>query len=176
MREQIDEVREKVDLVKGKTTGFLGEFRKFALRGNVIDLAVGVIIGAAFNNIVQSLVKDIIMPPIGYLTGRVDFSDLYFNFSSTHYESLMAADAAGAPIVKYGLFLNNLIQFFLTAFVIFLFIKQVNKMHKKEEAKEATKEKMKTCPYCLSEVKEAATRCPNCTSEIPKKISKASAK
>ncbi len=111
------------------------EFRDFIVRGNVLDLAVAVIIGAAFNSVVKSLVNDVIMPPIGWLLGGVDFSNLFINLSGKGYASLMAAEEAGAPIIKYGLFVNNVINFLIIAFVIFMIIKQVNRLQKpKEEA------------------------------------------
>ncbi len=113
----------------------LKEFRDFIMRGNVLDLAVAVIIGAAFNAVVKSLVNDVIMPPIGWLLGGVDFSNLFIDLSGKGYASLVAAEEAGAPIIKYGLFVNNVINFLIIAFVIFMIIKQVNRMQKpKEEA------------------------------------------
>ena len=113
----------------------LQEFKKFALRGNVIDLAVGIIIGAAFTTIVNSLVKDIIMPPIGMITGGVDFSDLYINLSSVDYPNLAAATAAGAATINYGVFLNAVINFLIVAFAVFVLVKQVQRFRKQEEAK-----------------------------------------
>ena len=113
----------------------LREFRDFIMRGNVLDLAVAVIIGAAFNSVVKSLVNDVIMPPIGWLLGGVDFSNLFIDLSGKGYASLVAAEEAGAPIIKYGLFVNNVINFLIIAFVIFMIIKQVNRLQKpKEEA------------------------------------------
>lgn len=111
----------------------LGEFKKFALRGNAIDLAVGIIIGAAFNSIVNSLVKDIVTPPIGWMLGRVDFSDLYINLTSIEYESLSAAKAAGAATINYGSFINALISFIITAWVLFILVKVINKLKEKEQ-------------------------------------------
>lgn len=137
----------------------LKEFRGFVSRGNVVDLAVGVIIGAAFGKIVTSLVSDVIMPPIGLLLGHVDFSGLYVNLSDKPYDSLSAAKAAGAPTINYGLFINNVIDFVIVAFVIFLMIKQVNRFIAKPAP--ATKD----CPRCLSAINIKATRCPHCTSE-----------
>src|ERR1700689_2182161 len=111
--------------------GMLKEFRDFAARGNVIDLAVGVIIGAAFGKIVTSLVADVIMPPIGLAMGHVDFSNLFLNLGATHYDTLAAARAAGAPTINYGLFINTIIDFAIVAFVIFLLVRQINKLTKK---------------------------------------------
>lgn len=140
----------------------LQEFKKFIMRGNVIDLAVAVIIGAAFNSIVQSLVNDVIMPPIGLLLGGVDFSNLFINLSGESYESLAAAQEAGAPTINYGLFINNVISFVIVAFVVFLIVRQLNKLTaKKEEPKPPS---TKTCPVCQTEIPIEAKRCPNCTS------------
>ncbi len=113
--------------------GMMQEFKEFAIRGNVVDMAVGVIIGGAFGKIVDSLVKDVIMPPIGLITGGVDFSQLYINLGSTTFESLAAAEKAGAPLIKYGVFFNSMINFTIIAFVIFMLIKGINRM-KREEA------------------------------------------
>jgi large conductance mechanosensitive channel len=141
----------------------LKEFKKFIARGNVIDLAIGVIIGGAFNSIVQSLVNDVIMPPIGLIAGKVDFAQLYINLSNVSYPTLTAAQEAGAPTINYGLFINNIINFLIVAFVIFLLVRQINKL--KPEA-EPPAPKTKKCPFCLSEIPLAATRCPNCTSTL----------
>ena len=141
----------------------LKEFKEFAMKGNVLDMAVGIIIGAAFGKIITSLVSDVIMPPIGLILGRVDFSSLFLNLSGAHYDSLAAAKAAGAPTINYGLFLNNAVDFLIVAFVIFLVIRQVNRWKKPvPAAAPATKE----CPYCFSTISIKATRCPNCTSEL----------
>ena len=141
----------------------LKEFKEFAMKGSVLDMAVGIIIGAAFGKIITSLVSDVIMPPIGLILGRVDFSSLFLNLSGTHYDSLAAAKAAGAPTINYGLFLNNAVDFLIVAFVIFLVIRQVNRWKKPvPAAAPATKE----CPYCFSAIPIKATRCPNCTSEL----------
>ena len=118
--------------------GFIGEFKTFAMRGNVIDLAVGVVIGAAFGKIVTSLVNDVIMPPIGLLMGGIDFSAYYLNLSGGSYASLAEAQAAGAATINYGLFINTIIQFVIVAFAIFIVIKQINRMNRKEEAKPTT--------------------------------------
>jgi large conductance mechanosensitive channel len=140
----------------------LKEFREFAMRGNVLDMAIGIIIGAAFGKIITSLVNDVIMPPIGLLLGRLDFSKLYINLSGQHYASLSDAKAAGAATINYGMFINTVIDFVIVAFVIFLLIRQVNKFKRQPEAVPTTKE----CPYCLSTIPIKATRCPHCTSEL----------
>ena len=138
------------------------EFRDFAMRGNVIDLAVGIIIGAAFGKIVSSLVNDIIMPPIGVILGRVDFSNLFVSLSGQHYNSLADAKTAGAATLNYGLFINNVIDFLIVAFAVFLLVRQVNRFTRQPEAAPTTKE----CPYCISKIPLRATRCPQCTSEV----------
>jgi large conductance mechanosensitive channel len=142
----------------------LKEFKAFAMRGNVIDLAVGVIIGAAFGSIVNSLVNDIIMPPLGMILGKVDFSNLYINLTSTSYPSLEAAQAAGAATINYGLFINAVINFLIVAFAIFIVIRQINRLQRSDEA--PAEPTTKECPYCYSTIAIKATRCPNCTSEL----------
>ncbi len=146
------------------------ELKEFILHGNVLDMAVGIIIGAAFGKIVDSLVKDIIMPPVGLILGKVDFSNLYLQIYpyGTHYPSLDAAKAAGAVTINYGAFLNNVISFIIVACVVFLIIKSINTLRtaacKQEEAeKEVT---TKECPYCYSCIPVKAVRCPHCTSEL----------
>ncbi len=142
----------------------LKEFKEFALRGNVIDLAIGVIIGTAFGKIVTSLVNDILMPPIGLLLGKVDFSNLFISLTGKDYASLAEAQAAGAATLNYGVFLNTVINFLIVALVIFLLIRQVNRLTAKPApvAEPTTRE----CPYCFTQVSVKATRCPNCTSEL----------
>lgn len=142
----------------------LKEFKAFILRGNVIDLAIAVIIGGAFGKIITSLVSDVIMPPIGLLLGKVDFSNLYINMSGKTFTSLAEAQAAGAPTLNYGLFLNNVVNFLIVALVIFLMIRAMNRLTKKEEkpAEVTTRE----CPYCMTEISKKASRCPHCTSEV----------
>lgn len=140
------------------------EFKEFIMRGSVLDLAIGVIIGGAFGKIISSLVNDVIMPPIGLLLGKVNFTDLYINLSGTEYPSLAAAQEAGAPTLNYGLFLNSILEFLIIALVIFLIVKQVNRMMKPNEAPAAPA--TKTCPFCQSEIAIKATRCPHCTSEL----------
>jgi large conductance mechanosensitive channel len=134
------------------------------MRGNVIDLAVGIIMGVAFGAIINSLVNDIIMPPIGYILGDVDFSNLYINLSGGDFESLQAAKDAGAATINYGQFLNVIINFLIVAAAMFFLIKAINRMTKKEEG--AADPTTKDCPYCLSTISIKATRCPNCTSQL----------
>lgn len=141
----------------------LKEFRDFALRGNVIDLAIGVIIGAAFGKIVTSFVTDILMPPFGLIFGKVDFTNLFISLTGVKYKTLAAAQAAGAPTINYGLFLNNVIDFLIIALVIFLVISAINRMHKPAPAADPI---TKTCPQCATEIPIKAKRCPNCTSQI----------
>jgi large conductance mechanosensitive channel len=140
----------------------LKEFKEFAIRGNVLDLAVGVVIGAAFGKIVTSFVNDIIMPPIGLAFGRVDFKDLFLNLSGTTYKSLAEAKTAGAPVLAYGTFLNTIFEFLIVAFAIFLLVRQVNRMRARPAPTPTTKE----CDYCRSIIPIKATRCPHCTSEL----------
>jgi len=143
----------------------LQEFKEFALRGNVLDLAIAVIIGAAFGAIVNSFVSDILMPPIGLLLGNADFADLFINLSGGRYETLAAAQEAGAVTINYGVFVNTIIDFALIAFALFLIVRQVNRLQRKEE--ETPEEPTtKECPYCLSTIPLAATRCPHCTAEL----------
>lgn len=142
----------------------LKEFKEFAMRGNVLDMAVGIIIGAAFGKIITSLVSDILMPPLGLVLGKVDFSSLFLNISGASYSSLAAAKAAGAATINYGVFLNNIIDFLIVAFAVFLLVRQVNRWSTKPAAAPTTRD----CPYCATKIPLAATRCPNCTSEIRK--------
>lgn len=147
----------------------LQEFKKFAMRGNVVDMAVGIIIGGAFGTIVKSLVADVLMPPIGLLLGGVDFSNLFITLkkgvTAGPYASLTVAQEAGAVVISYGVFMNAVISFLIVAFAVFLLIKGINKL---QEEKEAPPEKPtnRDCPYCLSSIAIKATRCPNCTSEL----------
>ncbi len=138
------------------------EFKAFAVKGNVIDLAVGVIIGGAFGKIVTSLVNDMVMPLVGLLIGRVDFKNLFISLNGTKYVSLAAAKEAGAATLNYGMFINTTIEFLIISFSIYIVIRQMNKL-KKKETKAPTK---KSCPHCYSEIHLKATRCPNCTAEI----------
>lgn len=138
------------------------EFKKFIMRGNVLDMAVGVIIGAAFGKIVTSFVSDILMPPLGLILGKVDFSNLFINLSSTKVETFAEAKDAGLPVIAYGAFLNNVVDFLIVAFAIFMLIKQVNRFMPQKEADPDPR----TCPYCKEVVADDATRCPHCTSEL----------
>jgi large conductance mechanosensitive channel len=141
----------------------LKEFKEFAMRGNVVDLAVGVIIGAAFGTIVTSLVNDIIMPPIGLALGGLDFKDLFIALNGQTYPTLAAAKTAGAPVIAYGSFLNTVVNFLIIAFAIFLLVKQVNRFNKPAPAAAPV---TKECPFCISAIPLKATRCPACTSEL----------
>lgn len=142
----------------------LNEFKKFILRGNVIDLAVGVIIGGAFGGIVTSLVNDILMPPIGLLLNNVNFADLFIPLDGKEYLSLEAAKTAGAPTLNYGLFINSLVNFLIIGLVVFLIIRVINRLFEKPTAPAAPT--TKTCAYCQTEIPLKATRCPHCTSQL----------
>jgi large conductance mechanosensitive channel len=139
-------------------------FKEFAMRGNVIDLAVGVIIGAAFGKIVSSLVDDVIMPPVGRLLGRVDFKDFFISLDGNHYASLADAKTHAAPTLNYGLFLNTIINFLIVAFAVYLLIQQVNRWTKKPEP--AAAPTTKECPQCAMTIPIKAKKCPHCTSQI----------
>ncbi|HWO56622.1 MAG TPA: large conductance mechanosensitive channel protein MscL [bacterium] len=139
----------------------LKEFKEFAMRGNVMDMAVGIIIGAAFGKIISSLVADVLMPPIGKLMGGVDFSNLFISLSGGQYASLEAAKAAGAATINYGVFINTVIDFIIVAFAIFLLVKAMNKAKRKQEAP-PPEPTTKACPECLMEIPIRATRCGHC--------------
>jgi large conductance mechanosensitive channel len=143
------------------------EFKEFALKGNVVDLAIGIIIGAAFSKIVDSIVKDVIMPPFGLLLGRVNFPDLFITLSGPRYATLADAQANGSATLNYGLFLNNVINFLIIAFVLFLFVRQVNRFRRKPAPPQAD---IKDCPFCYSKIPLKATRCPQCTSQVEERI------
>lgn len=138
------------------------DFKKFAMRGNVMDMAVGVIIGGAFGKIVTSVVNDIVMPPVGMLLGNVDFSNLFISLNGKEYATLEAAKKAGAPVLAYGSFMNTVIDFLILAFIIFIMIRQINKL----TPAPAPKPEPRLCPYCKSEIADDATRCPHCTSHL----------
>jgi large conductance mechanosensitive channel len=140
----------------------LKEFKEFAMRGNVLDMAIGIILGGAFGKTVTSLVNDILMPPLGLALGKVDFANLFIDLSRRGYPTLVAAKAASAPTINYGLFFNTIIDFLLVAFAIFLLLRQINKLKRKPEAAPIVKE----CPYCLSNIPFKAIRCAHCTSEL----------
>jgi len=139
------------------------EFREFAMRGNVLDMAIGIIIGVAFGAIVTSLVNDVIMPPIGLALGRIDFSNLYINLSGGSFASLTAAKEAGAVTINYGVFVNTVITFIIVAFVLFLIVRSMNRLKRKEET--SAEPTTKGCPFCFSQIPIKATRCPHCTSQ-----------
>jgi large conductance mechanosensitive channel len=139
------------------------EFKEFAMRGNVLDMAIGIIIGGAFGKIISSLVGDVLMPPIGRLMGNLDFSNLFLALNGQSYDSLKAAKDAGAPTINYGLFVNTVIDFVIVAFVIFMLVKQMNRLKKEAPAASPS---TKECPYCLSQIPLKATRCMACTSEV----------
>jgi large conductance mechanosensitive channel len=140
------------------------EFKEFAMRGNVMDMAVGIIIGAAFGGIVTSLVNDILMPPIGKMLGHVDFSNLFISLNGQDYPSVAAAKAAGAATVNYGIFINTIINFLIVAFAVFLLVRMVNRWTAKPAP--AAAPTTKPCTFCQTEIPIKATRCPNCTSQI----------
>jgi large conductance mechanosensitive channel len=149
------------------------EFKKFIMRGNVLDLAVGFIMGAAFTTVVKSLVDDVLMPPIGVILGGVDFSNLYINLSGGEYESLAAAQEAGAATINYGIFINNVISFLIVALVMFLLVRAVNRFlletqEEEEKDEEPAEPTAKECPFCFTEIPYKAVRCPNCTSQLEK--------
>jgi len=142
----------------------LSEFKTFIMRGNVVDLAVGIVIGAAFTTVVNSFVNDLLMPPVGLLLGKVDFANLFVNLSGGSYPSVAAAKAAGAATLNYGLFINNVINFLIVGFVVFLLVKQVNRMQGPAPAPAAPS--TRPCPQCAMDIPKAARRCPHCTSEL----------
>jgi len=140
------------------------EFREFAARWNVVDLAVGVIIGAAFGKIITSLVNDIVMPPIGMAIGRIDFKSLFIALNGQTYASIADAQKAGAPTINYGVFLNTVLEFLIVAFVVFLMVRQLNRL--KTPAPAPPTEDARDCPFCVSRISSKASRCPHCTSEL----------
>lgn len=141
---------------------FNEEFKKFIMRGNVMDMAVGVIIGGAFGKIVSSLVSDVIMPPLGMILGKMDFSNLFISLNGTHYLTLAEAKKAGAPILAYGSFINSVLDFLILAMIIFIMVRQINKL----TPKPAPKPEPRLCPFCKTEIAKDATRCPHCTSHL----------
>jgi large conductance mechanosensitive channel len=143
--------------------GFIGEFRDFAMKGNVLDMAVGIIIGAAFGSIVNSLVKDVIMPPVGMIMGGINFADMFVALDGKTYATLAAAQAAAAPTINYGLFINAVINFIIVALAIFLLIRQVNEARKKPAPPEPNS---KECPFCREMIPKAAIKCSHCTSDL----------
>ena len=163
----------RVNDLQKRGAGLLEEFKKFALRGNVMDLAVGFIVGAAFTTVVRSLVDDIIMPPIGLLIGGLDFSQLFILLRAgappPPYATVQQAKDAGAVTMNVGLFLNNLISFVIVAFAVFLIVKALASLQRKEEAK-PEEAATKPCPYCYTTIDVRATRCPECTSALPEEV------
>jgi large conductance mechanosensitive channel len=143
--------------------GFISEFRDFAMKGNVLDMAVGIIIGAAFGGIVSSLVKDVIMPPVGMMMGGINFADMFVALDGKTYATLAAAQAAAAPTINYGLFINAIINFIIVALAIFLLIRQVNAAKKKPAPPEPNS---KECPFCRESIPKAAVKCSHCTSDL----------
>jgi large conductance mechanosensitive channel len=143
----------------------LKDFKAFIMKGNVLDLAVAVIIGAAFGAIVTSMVNDVIMPPIGLVLGHIDFKDLYVSLNGQSYASLAAAKAAAAPVIAYGQFLNTVINFLIVAFVVFVVVRSASKLHKAPAAAPAAPT-TKDCPFCATAIPIPAKRCPNCTSQL----------
>ncbi len=139
------------------------EFKEFAMRGNVLDMAVGIIIGAAFGRIITSFVEDIMMPPIGMLIGKVDFSSLFVSLTGQSFDSVAAAKAAGAATINYGLFLNHLINFVIVAFAVFLLVRQVNRLKRAPAPADPT---TKDCNFCMTAIPIKAVRCPHCTSQL----------
>jgi large conductance mechanosensitive channel protein len=139
------------------------EFKEFIMRGNVVDMAVGIIVGAAFGKIITSFVNDVLMPPIGLLLGKVDFANLFITLSNQSFATLEEAKKAGAVTIKYGLFINTIIDFIIVALAIFLVIRQINRMKRQPAPEAAT---TRECPFCFSVIPIKATRCPNCTSEL----------
>jgi len=139
------------------------EFKEFIMRGNVMDMAVGIVVGAAFGKIITSFVNDVLMPPIGLLFGKVDFANLFITLSNQSFATLEEAKKAGVVTIKYGLFINTIVDFIIVALAIFLVIRQINRMKRQPAPEAAT---TRECPFCLSKISIKATRCPNCTSEI----------
>lgn len=148
----------------------LKEFKEFAMKGNVVDMAVGIIVGAAFTTIVQSLVKDVLMPPLGLLLGGVDFSQFFLVLKegtvAGPYATLAAAQEAGAVTLNYGVFANTVLSFLIVAFAVFMLIRYINKLKRPDEEPEPAVPTVKKCPFCYSDIPRQATRCPNCTSEL----------
>lgn len=147
---------------------FLEEFKKFAMRGNVMDMAVGVVVGAAFSKIVSSFVENVMMPPLGLLMGKIDFSNLFINLSGTEVSTLAEAKAANVPVLAYGLFFNSVIDFLIVAFAVFVVVRQMNRLTPKAEPTTTPIERH--CPYCRMVIDEAATRCPHCTSSLEQEV------
>jgi large conductance mechanosensitive channel len=148
---------------KGKEV--LKEFKDFATKGDIITMAIGIMIGTAFKSLIDSLVNDIISPPIGFLTSGIDFSSMFFTLGKIQYETIEEAQEAGATIITYGNFINTLISFLITAIVLFIFVSQMKKLFVRDQKE--TKKTTRKCPYCFTDINIKATRCPNCTSKLP---------
>lgn len=152
----------------------LDEYKTFAIRGNVVDMAVGIIIGAAFNGVVQSLVTDVLTPPLGLLMGNVDFTNLFIVLRNgtpeAPYATLEAAQSAGAVTLNVGVFVNSAISFLIVSFAVFLLVRYINRLREPSTAPEPAAPTVKKCPYCVSDVSVVATRCPHCTSELPDEV------
>jgi len=142
----------------------LKDFKEFDVRGNIVDMAVGIVLGASFGGIVTSLVNDVLMPPIGLLLGKVDFSNLFISLTGRHFDTVAAAKTAGAATLNYGMFLNTIINFSIVAFAMFMIVRQVNKLRPAAPAPAAPA--IKSCAFCCSDIPIAATRCPHCTSQL----------
>lgn len=153
-------------MAEEKKKGIVAEFQEFIMRGNVMDMAVGVIIGGAFQNIINSLVNDIIMPVISLITGGIDFNNYFISLDGNHYSTLAQAQEVGGATLNYGTFITVVINFLLMAIVIFLLVRSINKLHDKLDKKEEAPKPVKICPYCKSEINKEATKCPHCTSEV----------
>lgn len=158
----LSEEARRLSQLPQKGSLFLKEFREFAMKGNIIDLAVGIMIGTAFNKIVTALVNDIVMPPIGYLMGKVNFASYFVALGDAKPESIEAAKAAGVPTINYGLFINVIIEFTIIAFVTFLVVRQINRMRRRGDVPPTTRE----CAFCFEVISIKATRCPKCTSQL----------
>lgn len=160
---------EKSKKTKSPIKKFLNEFSKFAIKGNAFELAVGVVVGAAFKDVISAIVEHVIMPPISFVTNKVDFSQRYINLSGQNFENLSEAEAAGALIIKYGVLVNALIDFIIIAIVIFIVVRWLNKVTDSFKGEEKKKVKKRKCQYCYSEVHKKAVKCPNCTSSLKSK-------
>jgi large conductance mechanosensitive channel len=155
---------ETIEVPLRKVHPILNEFKAFAIRGNVLDLAVGVIIGTAFGKVVDSLVKDVLMPPLSILSGDIDLSNRFINLSRGHYQTLQDARAHNAPVITYGVFLDTVLTFTIVAFTVFLMVRLINKLHHKPAPPAAPA--MKDCPFCLSSIPAAAKKCAHCTADL----------
>ena len=166
MLQEMKHLKDPVKILNhAKESKIIKEFREFAVRGNVIDLAIGIMIGGGFNKIVTSLVNDVIMPPLGLVIGNVDFSNLFVNLGSKTYASVLEAKEAGAPTINYGIFLNTLLDFAIVAVVTFFIVRQINRWKRKEQGP-PPEPTTTNCPFCLTQISKKAVRCPACTSNL----------